>query len=66
MSLVSCQKSMFNVVAVLCVALGSRRMASTLPRVAIGPRKSTTPRQAPRHGEFCSFVKVEVYLSNLG
>ena len=50
--------------AVLCVPSGSRQTASTLPRVAIGPRKSTTPRRAPRHGESFSFVKV--YLSNLG
>ena len=63
---VSCEKGIFNVVTVLCVALGSHRTASTLPRVAIGPRKFTTPRRVPRHGESCSFIKVVVYLSNLG
>ena len=35
-SLVSCQNSVFKVVAALCVALGSRRMARYLPQVAIG------------------------------
>ena len=54
---ISCEKAMINVIAVLCVVLGSRRMASTLPRVAIGRRKFTTPRRVPRHGQSCSFVK---------
>ena len=54
-----------NVVAALFVASGSRRTASTLPRAAIGLRRSTTPRRAPRHGT-SRLRKVWVYLSNLG
>ena len=47
----SYKKWKFDSITASCVALGSRRMASTLPQDVTGLRRSTIPRRAPRLGE---------------
>ena len=48
---VSCEKQLSNMIAAMCIVLGSHLMASTLPWDTTGLCRSMIPRQVSRQGE---------------